>query len=67
MKQLKIVEMLLDANIEINNQDIYGWTVLHYASAFYPEGLQELLISKGANTNLKTKFGRTADDIKNLK
>lgn len=66
-KQLKIVSLLFDANIDTNAQDVFGWTTLHYASAFYPEGLQELLISKGSNVNLKTNFGRTARDIKNLK
>lgn len=67
MKQLQIVQMLLNKKININAQDKFGWTVLHYASAFYPDGLQELLINSGANTSLKTNFGRTAADIKALR
>lgn len=66
-EQVAVVMTLLDKGIKINQQDKFGWSVLHYAAAFYPEGLQELLISKGANKELKTKYNRTPSDILALK
>ena len=62
-RQVSCVLQLLDAKININQQNKDGWTVLHFAAAGYPAGLQELLISKNADKNIKTKFGRTYDDI----
>lgn len=63
--QVEVVLFLLKNKINVNQVDIFGWTVLHYASAFYPEGLIELLISNGADKDIKTKFGRTYLDIFN--
>lgn len=62
-RQVNIVMSLLDAGININQQDKWGWSVLHFANAAYPPGLQELLLSYGANKSLKTTFERTAVDI----
>jgi ankyrin repeat protein len=66
-KQVANVLALLDANININQQNYAGWTVLHFAAAAYPEGLRELLIEHGADTNLKTNMNRTAEDILQLR
>jgi hypothetical protein len=66
-RQVNIVMAFLDAGINVNQQNKQGWTVLHFASAAYPEGLQELLIEHNANKDLKTEFGRTADDILQLR
>ena len=65
--QVEIVNTLLQQKIAINQKDSFGWTALHYANAFYPAGLSELLIANGADTNIKTNFGRTAEDIKALR
>jgi ankyrin repeat protein len=66
-RQVSVVMALLDAEININQQNKWGWTVLHFASAAYPAGLQELLLSRGADKNLKTAMGRTAADILTLR
>jgi ankyrin repeat protein len=66
-QQVGIVMALLQAKINVNQQNYAGWTVLHFASARYPEGLQTLLIDNGVNKNLKTKFGRTAEDVLKLR
>jgi ankyrin repeat protein len=66
-KQVRIVTSLLNNRINVNQQDKSGWTVLHFACRAYPAGLQELLISKGANQTLKTNFGRTSADMLELR
>ncbi|MCL2175194.1 MAG: ankyrin repeat domain-containing protein [Treponema sp.] len=63
MRQAEIGLLLLNAGINVNQQNSYGWTALHFACASYPAGPQSTLIEKGANQNLKTKFGRTAADL----
>ncbi|GMO70354.1 MAG: hypothetical protein Ta2A_18920 [Treponemataceae bacterium] len=62
--QVRIATALLDGGINVNQQNKAGWTVLHIASSFYPEGLQEFLVEKGARADLKTNFGRTAADVR---
>jgi ankyrin repeat protein len=57
---------LLNAGININQQNYAGWTVLHFAAAAYPEGLRELLIQYGANPEVRTNMNRTIDDILQL-
>jgi ankyrin repeat protein len=64
--QVANVLALLGANINVNQQNYAGWTVLHFAAAAYPEGLRELLIEHGADTGLKTSMNRTAEDILQL-
>jgi len=63
MSQARIGISLLDAGINVNQQNKAGWTVLHFACASYPVGPQEILIEKGADQSIKTNFGRTAMDI----
>jgi hypothetical protein len=63
IKQAQIGILLLDAGININQQNTAGWTVLHFSYASYPTGPKETLIERGADQNLKTNFGRTAAEI----
>jgi ankyrin repeat protein len=65
--QVANVLALLEANININQQNYAGWTVLHFAAAAYPEGLRDLLVEHGADTNLKTNMNRTVEDILQLR
>jgi len=58
-----IGNMLLNAGISINQQNKQGWTVLHFAYAYYPAGPKEYLVERGADKEIKTNFGRTAADI----
>jgi hypothetical protein len=66
-RQVANVLALLNAGININQQNYAGWTVLHVAAAAYPEGLRELLIERGVDPALKTNMNRTADDILQLR
>lgn len=62
-RQAEIGIMLLNAGINVNQQNEFGWTVLHFASASFPVGPIEVLNERGADANLRTNFGRNASDI----
>jgi ankyrin repeat protein len=62
-RQGQVGILLMDAKININQQNKSGWTVLHFAYVSYPAGPKETLIERGANQTIKTNFGRTAADI----
>lgn len=57
-----IVKYLLDKKSEINAQNIYGWTALHYAAQQGPtcEGVIRSLNKRGIDRKLKTKDGKSA-------
>jgi len=66
MRRAKIGVMLLDAGINVNQQDLSGWSVLHFAGASSYAGgasTMEFFIEKGADQGLETNLGRTAADI----
>jgi ankyrin repeat protein len=48
-------ELIIKTSIDINIQNNHGWTALHYASYQENRGLCEMLITHGANTNLKDR------------
>jgi len=66
MRRANIGVMLLDAGINVNQQDVSGWTVLHFAGASSYAGgtsTMEFFIERGADQGLETNLGRTAADI----
>jgi ankyrin repeat protein len=66
-RQAQIYKLLLNASINVNQQNKYGWTVFHFASYAHPAESLETLKSSGVNQKLKTNFGRTADDIQAMR
>ena len=46
----------------MNAKKDFGWTPLHYAAMKHDKEIAELLISKGADVNAKTKRGETPID-----
>ncbi len=61
-----ITKMLLDYNADTNltDNDIYN-TALHEAARSNQQAIIELLLTYGANTQLKNKNGKVAQDITN--
>jgi len=67
MRQAEISLLLLDAGINVNQQNNAGWTVLHFAGISNWPGRMELFIERGADQQLKTNFGRTASELFELR
>lgn len=55
----KIVEDLINKDLQVNAKDSYNWVPLHYASYFGRLEVVKLLIEKGADINSKTPIGET--------
>lgn len=60
----------LNLNLDINKQDNSGFTALHYACAAPDFNIEKryrrtckYLLSAGADTKIKTKFGDTAENL----
>lgn len=49
--------------ININQQDFLGHTIMHKACADGNRQAIKMLIEKGARTNIKDSFGKTAEDF----
>jgi ankyrin repeat protein len=62
-RQVTVSADLVNAGINVNQQNYAGWTVLHYAAANCSKGMQNFLVESGADASLKTSFGRTVNDI----
>jgi len=58
-----MITMLLDAGADINSTNRSGFTPLHHAAEAGSKEAATLLIAKGANLALRTKDGRTEEQI----
>ena len=59
LKQMLIVELLLDAGAFTNVRNKAGWTPLHVAGDGGPIELVQMLYKAGGNLNAQTKRGNT--------
>eukprot|EP01006_Ploeotia_vitrea_P040626 TRINITY_DN66440_c6_g1_i1.p2 TRINITY_DN66440_c6_g1~~TRINITY_DN66440_c6_g1_i1.p2 ORF type:complete len:762 (-),score=494.43 TRINITY_DN66440_c6_g1_i1:84-2267(-) len=57
---LKVLELLLGANADVDIQDKGGRTPLHYACSFGEDSAAMMLLKHGANTDVQSKDGWTA-------
>ena len=55
----RAVELLLDAGLDINEAGDVGNTALHYALKYQHDDVADLLIKRGAGTDIKNEFGET--------
>ncbi|XP_002718416.3 ankyrin repeat domain-containing protein 22 [Oryctolagus cuniculus] len=58
-----LVRMLLDAGVEVNATDCYGYTALHYACEMKNLTLIPLLLGAHADPTIKNKHGESSLDI----
>jgi hypothetical protein len=58
-----MINLLLDAGVDINMTNLSGFAPLHHAAEAQAIESIQLLLEQGANVNLKTKNGRTALEI----
>ena len=54
----RVVEILLDAGLDINEKGDMGNTPLHYAKSHGTPEVVDLLIKRGADVNVVNEFGR---------
>lgn len=58
-----LVRMLLDAGVDVNATDCYGYTALHYACEMKNQTLIPLLLGAHADPTIKNKHGESSLDI----
>lgn len=58
-----LVRMLLNAGVEVNAADCYGYTALHYACQMKNQTLIPLLLAARADPTIKNKHGESSLDI----
>ena len=54
------MKLLAEAGINLNTQDIDGWTPLHHAVANNQDEVVDLLLERGADKKITNKDGITA-------
>ena len=57
------VEVLLNAAADVNIQNSYGGTALHYAAGWGHLAVSKMLLVSGAQASLTDSYGRTALDL----
>ena len=57
---LSTVQLLLTANLDVNQPGDMGRTALHYAKENKKEDIVKLLLSHGASTDIRDEFGKLA-------
>jgi ankyrin repeat protein len=57
---LPTVQLLLNANVDVNQIGDMGRTALHYAKLNKKDDVAALLISHGAYTDIRDEFGKLA-------
>lgn len=60
---LRLVKMLLDAGLDVNEQGDMGYTPLHNAKRKGFAEIVDLLIEKGADTEIVNEFGKKPLDL----
>ncbi|XP_071833533.1 protein phosphatase 1 regulatory subunit 12B-like isoform X4 [Apostichopus japonicus] len=60
---MKVMELLLQNNADVNIKDCDGWTPLHAASHWGQKEAVELLVENMADMDAKNKLGQTAFDL----
>jgi len=64
MGRCELAKQLLESRlVDINAQDIRGWTALHFAAATCNDQMMDLLQEVGANQTLRNDLGGTAQNI----
>ena len=53
----RALELLLDAGLDINEPGNVGNTALHYAIKYQHDDAVDLLVKRGAGTDIKNEFG----------
>lgn len=53
------IRELADAGADLDAQDVFGWTAIRYAVRNAKFDAAQMLLDKGANTNIASKTGRT--------
>lgn len=59
---LRSVQLLLEAGLDVNDLGDMGNTPLHYARKRGHEEVVQLLLRQGANPNIRNEFGEKAAD-----
>ncbi len=63
----KIAEMLLTKGAEIDAQDLFGRTALHWVAFWNREEMVKELLRRGANASLADKEGNTPAEVAALR
>lgn len=59
---LRSIELLLKAGMDVNKAGDMGYTALHYAKMKKKEDVFNFLLEHGASRNIRSEFGSLPDD-----